>query len=505
LSDSFAPVSDEGVWLLGAIVPSAKVLFIQDGQHWTYEQFTVEIDRLAAAFVMKGIRPGDRIALHLRNGPEIAIAFFACFRVGAIAAPLNLRFKSAELEDALRRIKPSLYIGNFDLYDLIADVDTTLLATDARYVLGLVEHRGARLWSSLLADPAPPAPERIDTNAPAIVLLTSGTTGLPKLVAHSLASLSAATDRLLHLGADQDGVCVLLRPMVHASGLFYLLSAIRRRMTVVLLDTTDAERILDVAELYRCTFLPVPLLSCQAMTERQREHPRDLSSLKTCVISADVCPPGRQESFEAAFGLPLKSFWASTEGTFPFTHGLRSGALGRIHPPTEVRLVDDDGVGVPVGEIGEAMICGPHVMIGYWIDPGELAGLNDGWYRSGDMMRRDEDGNFWFVSRLKDLIVRAGSNISPLEVEHVLAQHPDVRDAAVIGIPDSTLGQRVIGFIQLRAGADGDSLARVMDTARVRLADYKLPERLILVEEVPRNALGKTDRKALAATAQDAM
>ncbi len=506
LTESSFALERTDAWLLEPIAPSANIVFIQDRHSWSYEQFAADIARLAAGLVARGIRPGDRIALHLRNSPELAIAFYACFQVGAVAAPLNLRFKSLELKDALGRIEPKLYIGNPELYDLIAGVDGSILADDSCYVVSPAEHGRARLWSSLLADSTPSyAPERVNPNAPAVLLLTSGTTGHPKLVAHSLASLSAATDRmLLNFGAQRGGVCLLTRPMVHASGLFYLLSSIRRCMTVVLLDTTDADYILSAVEEYRCTVLPVPLVSCQAMTERQREHPRDISSLKACVISADVCPPGRQEAFEEVFGLPLKSFWASTEGTFPFTHGLRSGALGKVHPATDVKLVDDADVRVPVGEVGEALIRGPHVMIGYWTDPAELAGLDDGWYRSGDMMRCEEDGSFWFVGRRKDLIVRAGSNISPLEVEHVLMQHPDVRDAAVIGIPDSVLGQRVVGVIQLRAGVAGGDLAGILDAARDRLADYKLPERLILVEKVPRNTLGKTDRKVLATAFQNA-
>ena len=163
--------------------------------------------------------------------------------------------------------------------------------------------------------------------------------------------------------------------MVHASGLFYMLCAIRNRMTVVLLDTTDPDLLLDAIETHRCTYLPVPLVSCQALTERQREKPRDISSLKACAISADICPPGRQEAFREVFGLPLNSFWASTEGSFPFTYGTQSGAVGKPRPMSEVKLLADDGAAVAAGKIGELLVRGPHVMLGYWTGPGKLQDL----------------------------------------------------------------------------------------------------------------------------------
>ena len=504
--ESSANETDNDDWRISGIAPSATTAFVKDGEHWTYQQFRTEIDRLAAGFLIQGINPGDRIALHLRNGHEIAAAYYACFRVGAIATPLNLRFKTAELEDALRRTKPSLYIGEADLYSLVAETDTAILGAEARYVIGAAQHGiAARPWTSLMAEPGSGPPlSQADENSPAMLLLTSGTTGEPKLVAHSIATLNAAADHLQTLGADQGGIIALSRPMVHASGLFYLLCAIRNRMTIVLLDTTDPDLLLDAIETHRCTYLPVPLVSCQALTERQREKPRDISSLKACVISADLCPAGRQEEFQEVFGLPLKSFWASTEGSFPFTYGTRSGAVGKPRPTSEVKLIADDGAAVIAGEIGELLVRGPHVMLGYWTGPGKLRGLEDGWYRSGDMMRQDANGEFWFVSRRKDLIVRAGSNISPLEVEQTLMEHSDVRDAAVIGIPDATLGQRVVGFIELKAGATAESLVLVLEAARGRLADYKLPEQLMRIEKIPRNPLGKIDRKKLAVRLQEA-
>jgi acyl-CoA synthetase (AMP-forming)/AMP-acid ligase II len=157
-------------------------------------------------------------------------------------------------------------------------------------------------------------------------------------------------------------------------------------------------------------------------------------------------------------------------------------------------------VPVPLGEVGELAVRGPNVSIGYWAGPDVIDDApENGWYHTGDLMRQDEKGNLWFVARKKDIIIRGGSNISPVEVERVLAAHPAVKDAAVVGIPDDTLGQRVAGFVQLEKNAPSEIASEVLEMVRSRLADYKVPERLQVVATIPRNALGKTDRAALLA------
>ncbi|MET1028162.1 MAG: AMP-binding protein, partial [Dongiaceae bacterium] len=282
------------------IARSGDTAFISGEDRWSYDQFATEIDRLAAGMAARGIRPGDRVALHLRNGPEIAVAYYACFRLGAIAAPLNLRFKPAELEEVLGRLTPNLYLGHADLYARVAGLDTAILGAEDRYVVGATEEPSARSWTDLLGDPAAtPPPGQADLHAPVVLLLTSGTTGQPKLVAHSISTLTRAVDQFACLGFTTGGVHAFLRPMVHASGLFFMLYTTRLRMTQVMLDPTAPEAILDAIEKHRCTYLPVPVFSCDALIEGQRRKPRDLSSLTACGISADICPPGRQDAFRS--------------------------------------------------------------------------------------------------------------------------------------------------------------------------------------------------------------
>jgi long-chain acyl-CoA synthetase/feruloyl-CoA synthase len=179
---------------------------------------------------------------------------------------------------------------------------------------------------------------------------------------------------------------------------------------------------------------------------------------------------------------------------------LESGPVSRIVKSAEVRLIDDSGAPVPGAGIGELVLRGPNVTIGYWAGPGVIEDApKDGWFRTGDLMRQGDNDHLWFVSRKKDLIIRGGLNISPTEIERVLTAHPAVRDAAVVGVPDGALGQRVAGFVQMERGTRGIILKEILASVTALLADYKVPESLAAVDTIPRNSLGKIDRKSLLA------
>ncbi|HUC17960.1 MAG TPA: class I adenylate-forming enzyme family protein [Acetobacteraceae bacterium] len=480
------------------ISPSERLAFVKDGDRWTRARLAREVDRLAAGLKAMGVGIGDRVALHLRNGPEIAVAYFACFRIGAIAAPLNLRFKTAELDDMLRRILPSVYIGHAELYRLVAPIETAVLGAASRYVVGEPEDGMAQSWTALHRDPAGMVFEEPDPNALALLLSTSGTTGKPKLVTHSHATMICKATMFVNGEIQEGDINAFFLPMVHGSGITFLLSDLLAGASLVMLDANDPDGILDAVETHRCTHVISTPTGFAHLMECQRRRPRDVSPLRICLTGGDVCPSSLQEVFPYHFGLPLRTFWASTEGGSSFTYGLQPGPVSRPLAGVEIRLVDAEDRPVPRGESGEMMLRGPHIALGYWNGPGKLERFPDGWYRTGDLMREDEDGNFWFVARAKDLIVRGGSNISPVEVEQILADHPDVRDAGVVGVPDPVLGQRVVGFVQLAEGVDADRLEDILRRASARLADYKMPERLIAVTSIPRNGLGKIDRTELA-------
>jgi acyl-CoA synthetase (AMP-forming)/AMP-acid ligase II len=211
-----------------------------------------------------------------------------------------------------------------------------------------------------------------------------------------------------------------------------------------------------------------------------------------------------QHAFPQVFGIALHSFWASTETGAALAYGLQPGPVSRRTPDVVVRLVGDGGAPVPRGDIGELQIRGACVTPGYWAGPGRIEDATiDGWFPTGDMMRQGDGDDLWFASRKKDLIIRGGSNISPIEVESVLLSHPAVRGAAVVGVPDAVLGQRVAALVELRGDPRRSMLDDILASTRAQLADYKVPERLKVVGEIPRNALGKIERKLLPEMMED--
>jgi long-chain acyl-CoA synthetase len=461
---------------------------------WSLNRLVEDAGHVAAGLAAAGVTSGDRVALHMGNGPAIAIAYLACFQLGAIAAPLNLRFKQFELEDIVSRLQPKAYIGDAHRLEPLASYLERNVAPSRRFVVGETNLVQAVPWASLLEhEPLAPSAD-VDRHAPAVLLNTSGTTGSPKFVAHSQSTLLEGASRL-HALDERDRLAFFL-PMVHASGLFIFIAALLTGTLLVMVDATDPEKILDSVEKYRCTTLyTFPLIVAQLIS-CQKARNRDLSSMRLCATGGDACHPHIRDAFEGTVGIPLRSVWASTEGigSLAISHGA-DPAYGPV-PGVETRLVDYEGNPVDRGETGQLMIRGPQVALGYW-EASRITSFPDGWYPTGDAMRQNEDGHYKFVSRLKDLIIRAGSNISPVEVEQVILSHSEVVDAGVVGVPDTELGQRVVGFVQLSAGASTDRLDDILRFVRGRLADYKAPDRLISLPQIPRNALGKVDRSSL--------
>jgi long-chain acyl-CoA synthetase len=476
-----------------------QLTLVDGGRNWTRGQLDSLALRVAAGLQKAGVHAGDRVLLHLRNGPEIAACYLACFYIGAISVPLNLRFKSLELDALIRRVQPAIYIGEIDLYRLVSSMDADVLGQNARFVVGDAADGLAQSWTKLLTNGAPSRLAIPDASLPAVLLSTSGTTGRPKFVTHSLTSLACGASQLIRAGLKKGDINAFFLPMVHGSGLFFFLASRLVDVPMIMLNADDPDGILDAICYHRCTYMVgMPTMLAHLMA-RQAVQRRNVESLRICLAGGDVCLPGQQERFEELFGVPLRAFWAATEAPSTFTYGRRPGPVSRPVPGIEIRLVDSKGRSVSRGTPGHAFMRGPHVAIGYWKGPGHWDAFPDGWFPTGDLMQEEDDGHFLFITRVKDLIVRGGSNISPVEVERVLTAHPAVRDAAVVGAPDRLLGQRVVGFVQLADGQGNHRLQQILRDIGPQLADYKLPDELQSVPEIPRNGLGKIDRARLLA------
>jgi long-chain acyl-CoA synthetase len=287
--------------------------------------------------------------------------------------------------------------------------------------------------------------------------------------------------------------------MMHVAGLAMMITSVYKGDTAVL-ATFDAAAVLDAIERHRCTFFFVLPALGQFLLEEQMRKPRDVSSLQIVVAGGDTVNVNMQNRFHEHFGFRLQEGYGLTEGGFLAFNPVdanRLGSMGIALPKVEMRLVDPMDRDVPDGEPGEIIVRSPGSCAGYWNDPAATADLlRGGWLHTGDLGSRDADGYIWFRGRTKQIIVRAGSNISPQEVEEALYQHPAVLEVGVVGKPDPVYGELVVAFVALRQGASVNE-DELQAFARERLADYKVPEQIHFLPELPKGLTGKVDRRTL--------
>lgn len=471
----------------------------------TYEQLAADSGRVAQSLIKAGVRPGDRVALFMPNCVELVLAYFGCFRAGAIAVPLNTRYRWPEARYAIEQSGSTTLLLHTAL---AAEIDVAAvdgLGVTRRYVAGAGDPvAAARPFGELLAGAHPPVePPVVRPDQDALILYTSGSTARPKGVTITHAAvrrtLRAYAEMWPVSGAD---TALIGLSISHAAGLIcQLLLTIGTGGCSVLLPAFDAGEALRTIAERRITWTLVlpPQLADLAAHRSAGAGPRDLSSLRFAIVGGDKAPLPTLERFREAFGFEATEGCGITE-CVPYAsnrpHGPnRVGSIGIPAPGTEVRI---DGATLP-GDEGEILISSPSMMRGYWNDPEETArAIRDGWLHTGDLGRIDEDGYVWWTGRSKFIIVRGGSNISPLEVECVLNDHPDVRQAAVIGVPDERLGQRVVAYAVTRHGPDSPpSDEELRAFVAERLAAYKVPEVIHLRSSLPISGMGKVDRAAL--------
>jgi long-chain acyl-CoA synthetase len=477
---------------------------------WTYAELDRLTEQLAAGFLARGLRPGDRVAFLLPNSPELAFVNLACLKLGAVAVPLNPRLKGSELAYILCHSQSRICIAAAELFPELAAERGQLPEVEAYFIVGLPRPAGTEDFAALPV-PSPTAlpPVAIDGQAPAAILYTSGSTARPKGAAHGQAGLAAAVRNYAEaVGLGEKDVVLGMLSMSHVFGYtLQLLAPLGVGGTVVIASDFAPGKVLDLIARHRVSHL----YGLPAMFDALSRHPAaaraDTRSLRYCLAGGDAVPPVLGERTRSVLGVELYEGCGMTE-VLPYTLNRpafpnRPGSIGRPSVGMELRLVDEAGRDVPAGEAGEILVRSEALMLGYWNDPETTASLmRDGWFRTGDVGRRDGDGYYWFVGRRKEIIKRAGSKISPLEVEDALCRHPAVREVAVVGKPDADLGERVAAFVVLRPEASADA-AGLQAFALERIAAYKVPEVYHFVAALPRGTTGKVHRKTLRAWATD--
>jgi long-chain acyl-CoA synthetase len=467
--------------------PDATALLCGD-RSVSYGELDTSTDALAGWLLGEGLKPGDRVAVQWPNAIEVVQIFFAAFKAGLVAVPINLRLKPSEVAWVLNDAQVALCFAYPPLADAVRQAGIRTL--DALPVLG--EHD----------QPSLPA---VDQETPGLIMYTSGSTGRPKGAMLSQRSLVATGELCAavveRFGATLKARGLLMTPLMHSSGLFVLLSSLQLGEPCVLLPSFDPAAVLDAVERYRCTTtLSLPAMM-QFVLEEQARRPRDVTSLRVIFAGGDSVPVPLQERARELLGSVMVEGLAQTETGPTICNPAvlpKLGSLGLASPGVEVRLVDVvSRQAVPDGEPGELLVKSAAVCSGYWNNPQATAeAFENGWFRTGDLVSRDADGYYWFRGRLKEIIIRGGSNISPQEVEEALYTHPEILEAGVVGLPHDVWGEIVVAVVALREGGTATE-ADIREHARRTLADYKVPERVHFMPALPKGPTGKVHRKAL--------
>jgi long-chain acyl-CoA synthetase len=482
---------------------SSRSALRYDHRSWTFAELQEAINAIAAGLHDRRIRRGDRIAFLLPNGPELVFLHLACLKLGAIAVPMNVRLKGAELAYILSHSRARLAVIHADLYPNLQPVRGELKQIEALFLVGANQlPADCEPFDRLKSANAPPS-SAVENDDAAAILYTSGTTARPKGVTHTHRGLSATVRNFTaasHMTAA-DAVLGMLS-MSHIFGYtLQLLSPLSVGATVLIAPTFDAANVLGLVARHRVTHLYGLPVMFDAIARQPLAESVDLSSLRYCLAGGDSVPATLHASMKSVLGLELYEGCGMTE-VIPYAlnrPGLenRRGSIGPPSAGMRLRLVDEAGQDVAEGTAGEILVASDGLTIGYWEDPEATAAvLQDGWFHTGDLGRKDEAGYYWFVGRRKEIIVRGGSNIAPLEVEGVLGEHPAVQEVAVVGVPHPTLGETVAAYVVLKAGGNctQDELRHF---AAERMAQYKVPDKVTFLNDLPRGTTGKVHRKTL--------
>jgi long-chain acyl-CoA synthetase len=448
--------------------------------------------KAAALLRDRDVKPGDRVGLMLPNVPAFVVIYYGILRAGAIVVPMNVLLKRREVGYYLEDSGARLLLA----FDEIRE-EAEAGAAEANAQAMVLQRGGLPKW--LQPYDAEPAVAETAPDDTAVILYTSGTTGQPKGAELTHANLDGNAEvvcrTLTQLGPDD--VVLGALPLFHSFGQTAAMNAsLRAGACLALLPRFDPEQALQMMDSLRVTiFLGVPTMYA-AMLNLPGRGRYDLRSLRTCVSGGQSLPVELLRGFEEAFGCKILEGYGLSE-TSPVAcqnrpdRERKPGSIGIPIQGVEMKVVDESGEEVPDGEVGEILIRGPNVMKGYWRRPEATEEtICDGWLHSGDLGRRDDDGYFYIVDRKKELIIRGGYNVYPREVEEVLYEHPDVVEAAVVGVPDEQMGEEVGAAVVLRPEAQA-SAEDLRQHVKSQLAAYKYPREVWFLDELPKGPTGK--------------
>ena len=484
------------------------------GRRWTWSQLYADVTALAQGLVAAGIERGDRVALWAPNCGEWTMVQYATAEVGAVLVPLNPAYRRPELEYALHQSGARMICAapSFRSSDYAEMIGEALPGCPALEHVVLI---GSDSWHELFRtdqhDALQARRATLSADDPINIQYTSGTTGHPKgatLSHHNILNNAASIARLCGY-TEFDRVCVPV-PLYHTFGMVIgnLGSMISGAAAVYPAPSFDARSTLEAIAQERCTSLyGVPAMFIAELAEPELES-YDLTSLRTGLMGGSPCPVAVMKQVISRMGMSEVMIVYGMTETSPVSVQTRPddplerrvSSVGRVHPHTEVKIVDPEtGATVERGRAGELCTRGYSVMLGYWNDPERTAEAIDAarWMHSGDLATMDAEGYVNITGRLKDMLIRGGENISPREIEEFLHTHPDVTDVQVVGVPDAVLGEEVMAWITMRPDAAPLDVDTVRAFASGRLAHYKIPRYVRIVDSYPMTASGKVRKVEL--------
>ncbi|MGQ0845708.1 MAG: long-chain-fatty-acid--CoA ligase [Sporichthyaceae bacterium] len=453
--------------------------------------------RVAGELRRRGLRPGDRVGVMLPNALAFPSLYYGVLHAGGTVVPMNPMLRHREIRHYLGDSGATIaFVWHGVLEEAAAagsEVGAEIVSIDEDALAEIAS------WPD-----GGPLVERADDDT-AVILYTSGTTGTPKGAEITHANLrtnaAASADELFDLTPDD--VIMGCLPLFHTFGQTCAMNtAVHSGACLTLVPRFDAAAVLKVIERDRVTvFEGVPTMYTALLAAGSQVA--DTSTLRRCVSGGAALPMEVLTSFAATFGASILEGYGLSEtspvASFNRTDAAKAGSIGVPIGGVEMRLVGVDGADVPVGEVGEIAVRGHNVMKGYWNRPEATAeAIRDGWLHTGDMARQDEDGFYFIVDRLKDLIIRGGYNVYPREIEEVLYEHPAVLEAAVIGLPHPTHGEEIGAAVALKAGASA-SPEQLRDFVKERVAAYKYPRHVWLVDALPKGPTGKILKREITA------
>jgi long-chain acyl-CoA synthetase len=453
---------------------------------------------VAGLLSANGVQQGDRVGIMLPNVPHFPMAYYGALRLGAIVVPMNVLLTAREIKHYLNDsgAKVLLVWNDFspEAEAACEETGTKLIKVDPA---GFMELIGS-------AEPIAEVAE-VKGGDTAVVLYTSGTTGQPKGAELTHNNIGCNVDSCIELfGPTEEEVVFGGLPLFHIFGQTVSMNVvIKVGAELTLLPRFDPEKAFEIVQRDKVTIMMGVPTMYAALLHCPKRKDFDVGSLRLCVSGGAALPGEVLKAFEAEFGSPIIEGYGLSETSPVTTFGRldmeqKPGTIGVPIEGVQVRLIDDDGKVVGVGEKGELQIKGPNVMKGYWKMPEATAKAidPDGWFSSGDVATVDEDGYYSIVDRKKEMILRGGYNVYPREVEEVLYEHPAVREAAVLGVPHTDLGEEVLAVVSLKEGESATE-DEIRAFAKEQVAAYKYPRHVQIIDDLPKGPTGKILKRAI--------